>query len=379
MTSKKQTPWSRFRAVSLILHKWMGIVSALVLAVVALSGTIYVFQDEVVKLLNRDQFYIDADEMGVQVPSETIVQNITASTGGKVRFLSIPAADNKIWLANVMREGDGRRGTTFMVNPYTGSFEEQKDLKGEAFFFWVFRLHRWLLMDTAIGRPIVGWATILMIFLTISGLIVWLPRKLRNIYNGLKIKWKGGAYRLTFDLHSTLGFYAGFFILIMAITGLYWSFDWSRSALLSALGVEAPQRGGGGSGGKVELDGTGTTVEYASYAEILAAADAELDYEGDYRLTIPEDMASSIVLTKSKTGFFAPAGSDRIEIDRVHARPVKVERFGDKSFNEQIASSIKALHTGEIFGLFTKILYFISGLIASSLPVTGLILWIKKF
>jgi uncharacterized iron-regulated membrane protein len=129
----------------------------------------------------------------------------------------------------------------------------------------------------------------------------------------------------------------------------------------------------------VELDGTGTTVEYASYAEILAAADAELDYEGDYRLTIPEDMASSIVLTKSKTGFFAPAGSDRIEIDRVHARPVKVERFGDKSFNEQIASSIKALHTGEIFGLFTKILYFISGLIASSLPVTGLILWIKKF
>jgi uncharacterized iron-regulated membrane protein len=63
----------------------------------------------------------------------------------------------------------------------------------------------------------------------------------------------------------------------------------------------------------------------------------------------------------------------------VHAKPVKVERFGDKPFNEQIASSIKALHTGEIFGLFTKILYFISGLIASSLSITGIILWIKKF
>ncbi|MCA1744511.1 MAG: PepSY domain-containing protein [Bacteroidales bacterium] len=379
MAPKKQTPWSRFRSVSFIIHKWLGIVSALVLTVVALSGTIYVFHDEVVKLLNRDQFYLSEDEIGIQVPTEILVQNMATSTGGKVRFLTIPAAENKIWLANVMREGDGRRGSTFMVNPYTGQFEEQKGLKGESFFFWVFRLHRWLLMDISIGRPIVGWATIIMIFLTLSGLIVWLPRKVRNIYKGLKIKWKGGAFRLTFDLHSTLGFYAAFFLLIMSITGLYWSFDWSRSAILSALGVEAPQRGGGGPGEKAELDSIGATADYAAYAEILAAADAELDYKGDYRLTLPEEMASSVVLTKSKTGFFAPSGSDRIEIDRVGALPVKIERFGDKPLNEQIASSIKALHTGEIFGLFTKILYFVSGLIASSLPVTGIILWIKKF
>lgn len=377
MAPKKQTLWIRFRSVSFTIHKWLGIVSALVLTVVALSGTIYVFHDEVVKLLNRDMFYVKTSEMGAQVPVERIVEDIQSSTGGQLRFLSIPAAENKVWLANVMLEGGGRRGHTYMVNPYSGQFEEQKDLKGEAFFFWVFRLHRWLLMDTAIGRPIVGWATIVMIFLTISGLIVWLPRKLRNVYNGLKIKWRGGAYRLTFDLHSTLGFYAAFFILIMSITGLYWSFDWSRSAILSALGVEAPQRGGGG---RVEKAGPeGAPAEYASYAEILAAADAQLSYKGDYRIMVPEATAASVVLTKSKTGFFAPSASDRIEMDRLSATPLKVERFGDKPFNEQIASSIKALHTGEVFGLFTKILYFISGLIASSLPVTGIILWIKKF
>jgi uncharacterized iron-regulated membrane protein len=379
MAPKKQTLWTRFRSVSFTIHKWLGIVSAIVLTVVALSGTIYVFQDEVVKLLNREKFYLEADGSEVQVSSEILIQKIESSTGGKVMFLSIPAADNRIWLANVMREGDGRRGTTFLVNPYSGQVEEQKNLKGEAFFFWVFRLHRWLLMDTAIGRPIVGWATIIMIILVMSGFIIWLPRKIKKIYDGLRIKVKGGAYRLTFDLHSTLGFYAAFFILIMSVTGLYWSFDWSRSAILSVLGAESPQRGVGDQSKIEDSDAISLSAEYASYAEIFAAADAELNYKGNYRLTIPEQVATSVVLTKNKTGFFAPSGSDRIEIDRVNARPLKVEKFSDKPVNEQIASSIKALHTGEIFGLFTKILYFLSGLIASSLPVTGIILWIKKF
>ncbi len=46
-------------------------------------------------------------------------------------------------------------------------------------------------------------------------------------------------------------------------------------------------------------------------------------------------------------------------------------------FNERIAGSIKALHVGIAYGTFTRIIYFIACLIATSLPVTGTI-WFNK-
>ncbi len=46
--------------------------------------------------------------------------------------------------------------------------------------------------------------------------------------------------------------------------------------------------------------------------------------------------------------------------------------------NAKIADSIKILHTGEIFGTVSKIIYFIVCLIATSLPVTGTMIWLNK-
>jgi uncharacterized iron-regulated membrane protein len=57
---------------------------------------------------------------------------------------------------------------------------------------------------------------------------------------------------------------------------------------------------------------------------------------------------------------------------------ITVERFRDQPFNQRIAGSIKSLHIGDVYGTFTKILYFIACLIATTLPVTGTIIWINK-
>ena len=100
-----------------------------------------------------------------------------------------------------------------------------------------------------------------------------------------------------------------------------------------------------------------------------------LDLMEEFRSLI----ADSVTITKTKSGFFAGTAKDQIEISRVSGDIVSVNRFSDLPFNQQIASSIKAIHTGEIFGSFSKILYFLACLIATSLPVTGLIMWIKKW
>ena len=55
-----------------------------------------------------------------------------------------------------------------------------------------------------------------------------------------------------------------------------------------------------------------------------------------------------------------------------------MQYFKDKPLNVQFASLIKPIHTGEIFGNFSKIIYFLACLIATSLPLTGTIIWLNK-
>jgi uncharacterized iron-regulated membrane protein len=65
-------------------------------------------------------------------------------------------------------------------------------------------------------------------------------------------------------------------------------------------------------------------------------------------------------------------------VDQYSGVVTKKEIFKDKPFNERIAGSIKAIHVGNVYGTFTKILYFLACLIATSLPITGTLIWWNK-
>lgn len=418
MQQEKRT-WKTLRTGFKKTHLWLGIAASLVITVVCLTGTIYVFQAEIIELLNRDQYLTQAREDQQQLPYHELLLQLETQSGGELRFVQLPAAPNRKLIANVMREGDSRRGTSFFIDPWSGTITESTGLRGQAFFQTVLQLHRWLLLDPKIGKPIVGWSTIIMSLLILSGMVVWVPIKLKNWRDGLKIKWNGNKKRLNFDLHRALGIYAALFILIMSLTGPHWSFTWYRQGIYDLFGVEMPVRrpqggsqqgpqtpgagraeaqgesrgqgrgeGRGESQGPVEgrvEDGKETPVadekplrDIPVLEGFMAKADSALPYRGNYRLMIPAPGDSLIHISKNKTGFFAPNGTDRLQIQISNGAVVNVERFSDRPFNQQIIGSIKGLHTGEIFGMFTKILYFLAALIATSLPVTGMIIWINR-
>src|SRR5690606_38364534 len=175
---------------------------------------------------------------------------------------------------------------------------------------------------------------------------------------------------------------------LMGVTGPQWSFPWYRTGLQKPLGTdkEAPagrQQGAGGPGGQQspenrEENKEEKPVELLPIEAYMASAEQALSYKGDYRITLPQKGGAPIEITKNKTGFFAPAAGDKIKLEASTAEVISTEIFRDKPFNERIAGSIKALHIGDVYGPFTKLLYFISCLIATSLPITGTIIWLNK-
>ncbi|MDR0705480.1 MAG: PepSY domain-containing protein [Planctomycetaceae bacterium] len=67
-----------------------------------------------------------------------------------------------------------------------------------------------------------------------------------------------------------------------------------------------------------------------------------------------------------------------MQFDQYTGELLKCDLFDQLPFNEKIASLIFPLHNGEIFGTLSKVIYFVTCLIATSLPITGVILWARK-
>jgi len=112
--------------------------------------------------------------------------------------------------------------------------------------------------------------------------------------------------------------------------------------------------------------------------QALAQANVALPYSRNSRISLPKDDSQSISISKYRTGFFARSGSDQLQLDQANLQVKETKLFSDMTVRQQIGRSVKSLHTGEIFGTFTKFLWFVACLIATSLPITGTLIWWNK-
>jgi uncharacterized iron-regulated membrane protein len=364
----------------------MGLSSGIVIFVVCLSGTIYTFRSEIERWVEPDKYYAHNTSGLSMLPADTLIARMEALYEGKVTTVVVPADKTMNWQIGVKRQSALKKETkkgeaapsrpkSYFINPYTGEIAGEQGGSTSEFFTTTMKLHRWLLMEESTGRIIVGIATIIMALMLLSGLVLWFPAQIRYIRQGLRIKWSANWKRVNHDLHNVLGFYAFLVLLIMTLTGLCWSFEWYRNGLSGALGAKVFK----GRGEKPLMsDEKASANGSVSISVLLAEMKKIYPYDGTSRVSIPEDGNAAVTITKSATGFFAVAGSDKAQFDRFTGEPIKIESFSDKPLNSQIADSIKLIHTGEIFGTASKIIYFLACLIATSLPITGTFIWLNK-
>ena len=388
----QKTNWQKVRKLFNDIHLWLGLSSGVIIIAVCFSGTAYVFNTELTEKAAPHLYKVNAVAAKERIPVDSLIEKVKAVSGGVVTTIAIPADPERTYRFNVKKEGDNSKGGIgYMVNPYTGDIVGNSNEKNGAtrFMSTMFSMHRWLLLDK-IERPIIkgtpnkklgsmitGWATILFTLGCITGLVIWFPKKIRNWRQGLTVKWKAGWKRVNHDLHNSLALYAVFFLLLMGLTGPQWSFDWYRTGLQKTLGAyKTKEAARDKAPGSVLPDNENPAA--LSITGYINEVDKVLAYSGNYSITLPADSTAATVITKTRLGFFAPAAGDRLTLDQYSGKIIKKEIFKDKPFNERIAGSIKAIHVGNLYGTFTKIIYFIACLVATSLPITGTLIWFNK-
>lgn len=226
------------------IHLWLSVPFGLIITLVCFSGAILVFENEVNEWFRHDLYYVETVKES-PLPMDKLLEKVATTLPDSVSVtgVSISSDPGRAYQVSLSKP----RRASLYVDQYTGEVKGKSERSG--FFMFMFRMHRWLLDSMNPGnegifwgKMIVGVSTLLLVFVLISGIVIWWPRTRKALKNSLKITATKGWRRFWYDLHVAGGMYALIFLLAMALTGLTWSFPWYRTAFYKVFGVEVQQR-----------------------------------------------------------------------------------------------------------------------------------------
>jgi uncharacterized iron-regulated membrane protein len=372
------------------LHKWLGLITGIVVVIVSLTGCIYVFHDDLKKVIYPDNFYINdfTDEIKREPLSFSSLQNIAQKAVGAeypITRVDIYPAKDRTWVyraSKLNKEAFGYWNETVyykrvFVNPYTGTVQKVEDTKKE-FFNVVLQLHRNLWLGSKYGGWIVGGSTALFIIITITGLVLWWPKKWkgkafrRSFIFDFKVKWK----RINHDIHNILGMYSFILAIIIGLTGVMFAFPKFRLATEITLNMVDDKKFQVME--PVAFDSvpqiSTNTLDNAIYYALNNFGQADMM---SIRLSkdINEPHSVQIRLEKDKTSKFEWIYFDKAT-GGITSRTDHT--YQSLALGSKVESLNVDLHVGTIWGYPTKIIAFLGSLICASLPITGFIIWYNK-
>jgi len=371
-----------FKKILFQLHWFFGISAGLVLSVMGISGALYSFQGEILRALNPDTLVVQAEGRTRLTPAQ-MVQRIEQQSSEKVAGFSVDGIENRAAQVFFAPPPGERRGASRWFDPYSGELLGQP--RGQAFFRFVLQLHRWLAMGEIgqldLGKSITGFSTLALIFFCLSGLYLRWPRHAKSIRAWLAFDWAKKGRSFNWDLHAVAGTWVLLFYLLLALTGLYWSYDWYRDGLtrlLSDAPAASQQRGAGNQDnanrGARQVQST-APVNYDALWHGLQQATGGAPARWFLRAAQPGQPFS---LSYQLADAPHPRAFNQLQIDAQSGQILKHERYADKSIKSQLLSSIYVLHTGEYFGLIGRVLVMLASLAMPLFFVTGWLLYLDR-
>ena len=381
-----------FRQLTGKIHLWLGLASGLVIFIVCLTGSIYTFRAQIENALNYKKVHVESRNAPF-ISLDTIHQKLEKS-GIKVAQIILygkPGRSHEVLFAS----GNGKESGTYFLSPYTGEITGTRNTALSPFFEFILRLHKSLLLSNP-GKQIVAASVLIFVFMLLSGIVLWMPRKLRNITGALKISWSKVKPPKLIDLHKVPGIYALLALLLIAIMGLYISYPWVKSAVIVSFGGN-PVLSKATEKQKEKIKGELAGSFSASLQKIIAnknspsgsdtgiylqrivnCTDSILPYKGIITITLPGKENSWVKVRKiNRENMLRALLPDELEFNK-SGKPGQKKLFAEKSPDQKLVAIALPLHTGEILGWPGLILYFIISLIGASLPVTGTLMWYKR-
>lgn len=358
------------------LHWFCGITAGLILSIIGITGAIYSYDQQILTWLNQKSYVVQVENSPKLTPDQ-LYQHLTQQDPKRqINSITIMQEADASSIVNIKKDGE-RKGLDLMVNPYTA--EILPAIKGKDFFKFILNLHRTLTLERPFGSQITGACALMLIYFVLSGIYLRWPKK-HSFKQWLFVKPKLKGRNFLWDLHAVVGTWVIVFYLMLAMTGLYWSYDWWSDGMFKVMGVDRPQPMQMANDKKTKEDVKPSNLQISH-----ALQEAWIGFNKDYK-----DGFSSLTLTvpKKENGqvelsfFDATPQHERARNSAVFNYESQtlesVKKYEDKPLNEKIMSSMLPVHRGSFFGPVWHFLAMLSSLAMPLFFITGILLYLKR-
>ncbi|HEV8410103.1 MAG TPA: PepSY-associated TM helix domain-containing protein [Gemmatimonadaceae bacterium] len=341
------------RKTLIVIHRWTALIVGIILLGTALSGASLVFEGAIDRGLHPELWRV-APGPGT-LPIDSVVARVEARfPGEKIASISLSPEPDRAWVTNAGK-------VTVYVDPFTGGINGTRTLaEGQNSLSRRLHVFHVELFAGKIGRTIVGTATVIALFLVLTGIIIWWPDKLIRINTGAS--WK----RINFDLHHALGIVAALVLIVITTSGLVIHYDVLTKAVRSldaTSAAAAPQQPPAPDGARVASFDTLAAAARGALpgANIMFISTGGAKHPATVAMRFPEDRT--------------PGGRSRVFIDRYTGAVLGKLSTREAQLGTRIDNLKRSLHTGDVLGKPTEIIWLLAALVMASQVLTGFLMW----
>ena len=377
------------------IHLWLSVPTGIIITLVCFSGAMLVFEKEITEAIKPELYFVK-EAKGEPIPMQQLMEKVEETLPDSVSIsgVTVFADSTRTYQVSLSKP----RRASIYVNQYTGEVTGRSERL--PFFNTMFHLHRWLLgSSSGVGKLLTGICTLVLVFILITGILMWLTNRNKPLKASLAIHVTKGWGRFWHDLHVAGGIYTTIFLLAMALTGLTWSFSWYRTGFYACFGVESSEKGGAhGEGGNSHGEGKGSHGEgrynhgdgrnnhegkrgegrgfhrrspYRHWENVLN--EVALKNPGYQQITLKPEVAEVV-----PEGRLSMRATDKYSYDRRSGEITDVQLYSAGKKDTKVRSGVYMVHTGSWGGIITRILNFLAAFIGATLPLTGYWLWFRR-
>ena len=377
------------------IHLWLSVPTGIIITLVCFSGAMLVFEKEITEAIKPELYFVK-EAKGEPIPMQQLMEKVEETLPDSVSIsgVTVFADSTRTYQVSLSKP----RRASIYVNQYTGEVTGRSERL--PFFNTMFHLHRWLLgSSSGMGKLLTGICTLVLVFILITGILMWLTNRNKPLKASLAIHVTKGWGRFWHDLHVAGGIYTTIFLLAMALTGLTWSFSWYRTGFYACFGVESSEKGGAhGEGGNSHGEGRGSRGEgryshgdgrnnhegkrgegrgfhrrspYRHWDDVLN--EVALKNPGYQQITLKPEVAEVV-----PEGRLSMRAADKYSYDRRSGEITDVQLYSAGKKDTKVRSGVYMVHTGSWGGIITRILNFLAAFIGATLPLTGYWLWFRR-
>jgi uncharacterized iron-regulated membrane protein len=335
------------------VHKWCGLIGALFIFILGLTGSILVFNKELEEVEHRTEWTIEnSDPVSIDKAYNAVIHRYQ---NWDIRLKRIPANPQETAIFNLRRPTE--RLTVFS-HPSNGRILKAINANS-TFVTWLLKLH-YTLHAKLFGEILVLCFGVIYFISIVTGLIVYRKALLDVLL--FRIKFRAKKRRsIASLLHRSVGVWALFLNLFIIATGVLISYEVVNNGLKKATP-------------KTEI----------STSEIHFSLDAALD---SLKKSIPDFQPTYIRFPVTESGpvilngrsdtqpFFYSQFYNSVKLNKVTGSIEEVIMNPNAEGRIKLSSFSRAIHFVEFGNLPIKILFFLIGLSAPLLSITGFLLW----